>query len=154
MKKINIAALQERSGSNYPDPFDKPCLGASWRRLARDSGLTAFGVNLSRLPPGAWSSQRHWHTHEDEFVMVVEGELVLVSDDGEEILHAGDCAAFKAGDPNGHHLINRSDRDALVLEIGNNDPVNDACDYPDIDMVTGPAGYHHRDGTPYPPKTA
>jgi uncharacterized cupin superfamily protein len=104
------------------------------------------------LPPGGWSSQRHWHSHEDEFVFVVEGELTLVTDAGEEILRPGDGAAFKAGDTDGHHLINRSSADALVLEVGNSDPAHDRCVYPDIDMTAEPGveAYTHRDGTPYP----
>ena len=152
MKKLNLAAIPVESGCNYPAPFDKPCLGATWRRLGVAGGLTAFGINLSRLPPGVWSSQRHWHTHEDEFVMVMEGELTLVTDTGEELLGPGDFAAFKAGDPDGHHLINRSLRDAVVLEIGSRDPERDACDYPDMDMVAKPGvePYLHRDGEPYP----
>jgi len=152
MAKIDIQAIPLESGCNYPTPFDAPCLGATWRRLGRASGLTAFGVNLSTIPPGVWSSQRHWHSHEDEFVMVLEGELILVTDAGEARLGPGDCAAFKAGDPDGHHLINRSDRDAVVLEVGNSDPARDRCDYPDIDMVAEPQveGYLHRDGSPYP----
>ncbi|HEV7157268.1 MAG TPA: cupin domain-containing protein [Caulobacteraceae bacterium] len=148
-KKLDLSAIPVESGCNYPPPFDQPCLGGSWRKLGRAGGLTQFGVNLSRLPPGAWSSQRHWHTHEDEFVMVVEGELTLITNAGEEILRAGDCAAFKAGDRDGHHLVNRSQRDALVIEVGTSDPVNDCCDYPDIDMLAGPDGYTHRDGTRY-----
>jgi uncharacterized cupin superfamily protein len=150
--KLDLAAITQESGCNYPPPFDAPCLGPTWRRLARSAGLTAFGVNLSRLPPGTWSSQRHWHSHEDEFVMVVEGELILITDAGEQRLGPGDCAAFKAGDPDGHHLVNRSGKDALVLEIGNSVPALDRCDYPDIDMVAEPGdkGYRHRDGTPYP----
>lgn len=152
MKKLDLADIPVESGCNYPPPFDKPCLGSTWRRLGNAGGLTTFGVNLSRVPPGVWSSQRHWHTHEDEFVMVIEGELTLVTDDGEEILREGDCAAFRAGDPNGHHLINRSRRDAVVLEVGSRDPDRDACDYPDLDMVTTPRveAYLHRDGAPYP----
>ena len=152
MKKIDIAALEVRGGSNYPSPFDEPCKGQTYQRLARDLGITEFGVNLSRLPPGVWSSQRHWHTHEDEFVWVVEGELILVTDAGEEILRAGDCAAFKAGDHDGHHLVNRSGADALVLEIGNADAARDVCTYSDIDMIVGPGDepYRRRDGTPYP----
>ena len=152
MKKLDLAAIPIESGCNYPHPFDNPCLGATWRRLGVAGGLSTFGVNLSRLPPGVWSSQRHWHTHEDEFVMVIEGELTLVTDDGEEILRPGDCAAFRAGDPNGHHLINRSSDDALVLEIGGRDPERDVCDYPDIDMVAKPGvePYLHRDGAAYP----
>jgi uncharacterized cupin superfamily protein len=152
MKKLDLAAIPIESGCNYPPPFDAPCLGASWRRLGNAGGLTTFGVNLSRLPPGAWSSQRHWHTHEDEFVMVLEGELMLVTDAGEERLGPGDCAAFKAGDPDGHHLINRGGRDAVVLEVGGRDPEHDACDYPDLDMIAKPGvePYLHRDGRAYP----
>jgi uncharacterized cupin superfamily protein len=151
-KKLEFAAIAEESGCNYPPPFDAPCLGSSWRRLGRSAGLTAFGVNISRIPPSVWSSQRHWHSHEDEFVMVLEGELTLVTDAGEELLKAGDCAAFKAGDPDGHHLVNRSGADALVLEVGNSDPAHDRCDYSDIDMVAEPGikAYLHRDGSAYP----
>ena len=154
MKKLDLAAISVESGSNYPPPFDAPCEGSSWRRLGRAAGLTAFGVNLARIPPGVWSSQRHWHSHEDEFVMVVEGELTLVTDSGEETLRPGDCAAFKAGDNDGHHLINRSNVDAVVLEVGNSDPAHDRCVYSDIDMIAEPGveAYSHRDGTPYPIK--
>lgn len=152
MKKIDIEAVPQEGGSNYPPPFDEPCNRGTFRRLGRSAGLTAFGVNLSRIPPGGWSSQRHWHSVEDEFVWVVEGELVLATNTGEEILRPGDCAAFKAGDADGHHLINRTDRDAIVLEIGNSDFEHDRCVYPDIDMVAEPGErfYRHRDGTPYP----
>jgi uncharacterized cupin superfamily protein len=152
MPKIDIDALELRSGSNYPDPFNEICLGATWRKLGDAAGLTDFGVNLVRLPPGKWSSQRHWHTHEDELVYVLEGEVVLAEDDGERVLKAGDCAAWKAGAPNGHCLQNHGDRDAIYLEIGSRKPEIDACDYPDIDMVARPAEafYRHRDGTPYP----
>ena len=154
MKKLDLAAISVESGSNYPPPFDAPCEGSSWRRLGRAAGLTAFGVNLARIPPGVWSSQRNWHSHEDEFVMVVEGELTLVTDSGEETLRPGDCAAFKAGDNDGHHLINRSNVDAVVLEVGNSDPAHDRCVYSDIDMIAEPGveAYSHRDGTPYPIK--
>jgi len=150
MPKIDIEAQEVRSGSNYPEPFRDICLGATWRKLGDAVGLTDFGVNLSRLPPGKWSSQRHWHTHEDEFVIVLEGEVVLVENDGETILRAGDCAGWKAGVQNGHCLQNRSGADAVYLEIGSRKPDEDECDYPDIDMITGPGGYLHRDGTPYP----
>jgi uncharacterized cupin superfamily protein len=117
--------------------------------LARAAGLTQFGVNLTVIEPGAWSSQRHWHTHEDEFVWVLSGELTLVTDAGEEILRAGDCAAFKCGERDGHHLINKSGQPAQVLEIGTAHP-QDTCTYPDIDMIADERGYTHRDGTPYP----
>jgi uncharacterized cupin superfamily protein len=152
MKKIDLSTVPAQTGSNYPRPFDAPCSGQSCQRLARYAGLTLFGVNLTVIEHGAWSSQRHWHSHEDEFVWVLDGELMLVTDAGEEILRAGDCAAFRRGDPDGHHLVNRSGRPARVLEIGNSDP-QDRCTYPDIDMIAkGVAGYTHRDGTPYPVK--
>ncbi len=153
MKKLDLSAIPVEDGSNYPPPFDQPCTGQTFQRLGRSQGLTRFGVNLSTIPPGGWSSQRHWHSHEDEFIWVVDGELTLVSDDGEQTLRTGDCAAFKANHSDGHHLVNKSDRAARVLEIGNSDPL-DLCAYSDIDMVAGPGdqGYRHRDGSPYPPK--
>ena len=151
MKKIDLSAVPTETGSDYPEPFDAPCAAASGQRLARHAGLTQFGVNLTVIQPGAWSSQRHWHSHEDEFVRVLEGELTLVTDSGEEVLRAGDCAAFRRGDPDGHHLVNRSGLTAKVLEIGTADP-DDRCTYSDIDMVleAGGGGYRHKDGTPYP----
>lgn len=150
MPRIDIETLETRSGCSYPHPFKEACLGATWRKLGDAAGLTDFGVNLVRLPPGKWASQRHWHTEEDEFVWVLEGEVVLVEDGGETVLRAGDCAAWKAGVPDGHHLQNRSGADAVYLEVGSRRPDTDACDYPDIDMVAGPDGYRHRDGRPYP----
>ena len=107
MKKIDLSAVRAQTGSTYPRPFDVPCGAQSCQRLARHAGLTLFGVNLTVIEPGAWSSQRHWHTHEDEFVWVLDGELTLVTDSGEELLRAGDCAAFRRGDPDGHHLVNK-----------------------------------------------
>lgn len=150
MPKIDIDALEIRSGCNYPPPFAEVCLGATWRKLGDAAGLTDFGINLVRLPPGKWSSQRHWHTEEDEFVFVLEGEVMLVEDAGGQVLKAGDCAGWKAGAPNGHCLQNHGDRDAIYLEIGTRAPDTDVCDYPDIDMTVGPDSvYRHRDGTAY-----
>jgi uncharacterized cupin superfamily protein len=150
MKKIELSAVPIQAGSNYPAPFDGPCRDQTSQRLAHHAGLSLFGVNVTFIGAGAWSSQRHWHSHEDEFVWVLEGELTLVTDAGEEVLRAGECAAFRRGDPDGHHLVNKSGRAARVLEIGNSDP-QDCCMYPDIDMVAGPgvARYSHRDGKPY-----
>jgi uncharacterized cupin superfamily protein len=153
MKKIDVASRPERRGSRYPAPFDAPCLARSRKALGDAAGLTQFGVNLLTLEPGVWSSQRHWHSAEDEFVYVLEGEVVLVTDSGEEILRPGDCAGFAAGDPDGHHLVNRSDRPVRLLEVGTrSSPGQDGVDYPDIDMVipVGSDAYHHRDGTRYP----
>ena len=151
MKKIDLNAVLSATGSSYPAPFNSQCANQASQRLARYAGLTQFGVNLTIIHPGTWSSQRHWHSHEDEFVWVVEGELTLVTNTGEEILRAGDCAAFPAGDSDGHQLINRTGKPAKLLEIGTSSPL-DLCTYSDIDMLTVPAGpgYTHRDGTPYP----
>lgn len=152
MPKIDIAAALTRTGSGYPAPYDEPCRARRRQKLGDAAGLTQFGVNLLTLPPGVWSSQRHWHSREDEFVWVVEGEVILIDDDGEHLLRAGDCAGFRSGDPNGHHLVNRSDRDAKVLEVGTRLPDgSEFVDYPDVDMVLleGSDRTHHRDGTPY-----
>ena len=154
MKKIDLAEVQISLGSGYPPPYDEPCRQRTRSRLGDAAGLTQFGVNLLRLPPGAWSSQRHWHTAEDEFVYVLEGEVVLISDTGEEVLRAGDCAGFKAGEPNGHHVLNRTDAVAVLLEVGSRNPESDGVDYPDIDLTirAGTRSFLHKDGTPYPPK--
>jgi uncharacterized cupin superfamily protein len=154
MPKIEIDAAPLATGSGYPEPFDEPCRARSRRRLGKAAGLTQFGVNLLQLPPGGWSSQRHWHTAEDEFVWVLSGEVVLVSDEGERVLQAGDCAGFPCGAPDGHHLQNRSETTATVLEIGSRRPEQDACAYPDIDLLApaGSEGYTHVDGSPYSPK--
>jgi len=151
MPKILIEQAPVVAGSRYPSPYDQPCAGRFRRCLGDAAGLTQFGVNLTRLPPGAWSSQRHWHSVEDEFVFIVEGEVVLVTDLGEETLRAGDCAGFKAGVADGHHLQNRSSRDALVLELGTRRPEADEAFYPDIDLhaLKGRAGYAHKNGDLY-----
>src|SRR5437016_12544030 len=113
-KRIDVTALTPVIGTLYPSPFDTPCRARERTKLGDAAELTQFGVNLLRLPPGAWSSQRHWHTGGDEFIYVLSGEVVLLSDAGEEVLHAGDCAGFKANDPNGHCLQNRSGRPTQV----------------------------------------
>ena len=151
-KRIDPASLERSVGTTYPPPFDTPCRPRERVRLGNAAGLTQFGVNRLRLPPGAWSSQRHWHTHEDEFVYVLAGEVVLVTDAGEEVLRAGDAAGFKAGEANGHCLQNRTSADAILLEVGTR-VAGDGAFYPDIDMVAPPGGkpapYTKRDGTPY-----
>jgi uncharacterized cupin superfamily protein len=152
-KRIDVAGLTAVVSTLYPPPFDAPCRARERKKLGDAAGLSQFGVNLMCLPPGAWSSQRHWHTGEDEFVYVVSGEVVLVTDGGEEVLRAGDAAGFPAGEGNGHCLQNRSDSDAQVLEIGTR-VSGDTAYYSDIDMMAPaggqPALYTHRDGTPYP----
>lgn len=151
-KRIDAERVRKHIGSGYPPPYGEPCAQRERRRLAEAAGLSKIGVTLLRLPPGTWSTQRHWHINSDEFVYVVSGEVTLVTDDGDEVLRAGDSAGFKAGDPNGHHLQNRSNSDALVLEIGNH-LTSDTANYPDIDLIAstveGESRITHRDGTPY-----
>ncbi|HEY1720751.1 MAG TPA: cupin domain-containing protein [Magnetospirillaceae bacterium] len=151
-KRIDPSVIAANIGTIYPTPYDQPCRARERKKLGDQAGLTQFGVNLLRLPPGAWSSQRHWHTHTDEFVYILSGEAVLVTDEGEEVLRAGDAAGFKAGDGNGHCLQNRSTGDVVALEIGSR-IAEDGAHYPDIDMAMPPFGkpamYTHRDGTPY-----
>jgi uncharacterized cupin superfamily protein len=152
MPKLDLNAIPEHRGSTYPAPFDTETVGRIRQRLGDAGGLTQFGVNLLQLLPRAWSSQRHWHTEGDEFVYVVSGEVTLITDDGEEVLHAGDCVAFPLNVPNGHHLVNKSSAVAVCLEIGTR-IASDCGVYSDIDMVFDPklGGYVHRDGTPYSP---
>ncbi len=151
-KRVDVAKIAPVIGTLYPPPHDVPCRARERTNLGDAAGLTQFGVNLLRLPPGAWSSQRHWHSQEDEFVYIVQGEAVLVTDDGEEILRAGDGAGFKAGEANGHHLQNRSDAEVIALEIGTRSTA-DGGTYSDIDMLAPPGGkpaiYTRKDGTPY-----
>ncbi len=148
-RKIDLAAAPVLAGTLYPPPFDEPCRARRRIRLGDAAGLTQFGVNLCTLPPGAWSSQRHWHTREDELIYVVAGEVTLVTDAGEEILHAGDAAGFKAGDENGHSFQNRSNADVVLMEIGTRIS-DDVAWYSDIDMKTTPGGdYAHKDNRPY-----
>ena len=148
MPKIDLSSAKVSKGAGYPAPFAAACRARERTRLGDAGGIGHFGVNLLRLPPGAWSSQRHWHTEEDELVWVVEGEVMLVEEGAETRLGPGDCAAFPANVDNGHHLVNRSDRDALVLEVGSRRQ-SDVCHYPDIDLEARPGGYVHKDGTPY-----
>src|SRR5215468_3204289 len=149
---LDPATLAPRTGSDYPAPFGALVASRERRRLGDALGLKNFGVNLMRLPPGCASSQRHWHSRQDEFVFVVAGEVVLVTDGGEQLLTAGMAAGFPAGKPDGHHLINRGAADALVLEVGDRTP-GDEADYSDIDMlvrlIDGEERYVRKDGTPY-----
>ena len=151
-KRIDPKDIPAHTGTMYPPPYDAPCRAREKRRLGDAAGLTQFSVNLLRLKPGVWSSQRHWHLTQDEFIYVLEGEVVLVTDAGEEVLKAGDCAGFKCSEPDGHHLQNRGTRDALVLEVGTRNQ-GDSATYPGIDLLYPPGGkpalYTHTDGTPY-----
>jgi uncharacterized cupin superfamily protein len=153
MPKIDIDKLKIDTYTGYPEPFRQAVLGRSRQRLGNAVGLEQFGVNLSRLKPGAASSQRHWHQNEDELVYMLEGELVLCEDGGETVLKPGDAAGWKAGVQNGHCLINRTDRDAIYLEIGSR-AARETATYPDIDMRAERDDkgmrYVRKDGTPYP----
>jgi uncharacterized cupin superfamily protein len=134
MPKIDPDALPVSSQSGYLAPFKAAVAGRSWRAIGAAGGLSQFGANLVTLPPGAWSSQRHWHSAEDELVVMLTGTLVLVEDGGETTLGPGDIATFKAGVANGHHLQNRSAAAATFLAIGTDWPSEDECHYPDIDQ--------------------
>lgn len=157
MRKLNLPALDPasvpgRRGSGYPEPFRSRMGDRVKRRLGDACGLTRFGVNLVTLGPGGQSALRHWHTREDEFVYVLEGEVVLVTGAGEQVLRAGDCAGYPAGRSDGHHFVNRSGAPARYLEVGNRDPADRAF-YPDDDLqMAGDrenARYVHKDGSAY-----
>jgi uncharacterized cupin superfamily protein len=153
MPKVHVSAVPEQIGTRYPAPYDAPCKTRGVRRLGDATGVTQFGVNLVRLPPGTWSSQRHWHSHEDEFVQVVSGEVVLVTDAGDETLQAGDCAGFKAGDRDGHCFQNRSASEVVLFVVGSRND-EDSGEYSDIDMkfggnrYAGKGSYRRKDGSP------
>jgi uncharacterized cupin superfamily protein len=134
MPKIDVSKCPVRSNTIYPGEFAKATQGREKIALGNAAGLTQFGVNLTRLKPGASSSLRHWHETEDEFVYILEGEATLCEDSGETILRAGDCAGFKAGVPNGHCLVNRSGADVVYLEIGTRAP-SDRYHYSDADLI-------------------
>jgi uncharacterized cupin superfamily protein len=150
---LDPMAVTPRLGSGYPKPFDAPIEGREKRALGDALDLTQFGVNLVTLAPGAWSSQRHWHVREDEFVYVLEGEVVLVTDAGEQVLGPGMAAGFPAGKADGHHLINRSGAPVLYLELGTR-AHDETAHYSDVDLqarkVGGRLVYTHKNGEPYP----
>jgi uncharacterized cupin superfamily protein len=153
MPKIDIAKATVRTKGVYPQPWRSITAGREKAALGDVAGLTQFGVNLTRLKPGAASSLRHWHENEDEFIYVLEGEITLIEDGGETVLRPGDAAGFKAGVSNGHHLINKTQRDALYLEVGTR-AKSERAHYPDVDLVAekGDHGFRfaHRSGEPYP----
>jgi uncharacterized cupin superfamily protein len=152
MPKIDIANLSIDARTNYPAPFDRVVVGRERKRLGSAAGLDQFGVNLTTLKPGAASALRHWHEREDELVYVLEGEVVLIEDEGETILKPGDAAGFKANSRNGHHLVNRTSRDAVYLEIGTRSK-HERAEYPDVDMLMirdeKGARYTHKNNEPY-----
>jgi len=149
---LDPQSVPSRQGSSYPEPFKGPVEGRVKRALGEALGLTHYGVNHVRLEPGAWSAQRHWHSHEDEFVYVLEGEITLVTEQGEQLLGPGMAAGFPAGRADGHCLVNRSDAHALYLEVGDRRP-EDAVHYPDIDLhLSGDSGgrtFKRKNGEPY-----
>ncbi len=149
---INPQDVPERKGSNYPELFQELVSGRSKKRLGNAAGLKNFGVNLVKLEPGSWSSVRHWHSQQDEFIYILAGEVTLATNSGEKILTPGDAAGFPAGEADGHHLINRSDSVVIYLEIGDRTP-GDQVTYPDADLVgkDSPQGwiFTHKDGSLY-----
>ena len=134
MPKIDVTKISEKSGSFYPAALGERCQGRHWKRLGDAVGLTQFGANLVRVEPGAWSSLRHWHEEEDEFLIMVSGELVLVEDDGECVMRPGDCAGFPMKSGNGHHLVNRSSEDGVFLVVGTRG-TKERCHYPGVDLL-------------------
>jgi len=145
--------LPARTSSLYPEPFRSRVLPREKRALGDTFGLESFGVSLTVLHPGAESSMRHWHSHEDELIYVLDGEVVLVRDSGEQVLGPGMVAGFRAGETDAHQLVNRSERPATYLEVGSRDP-RDAASYPDVDLAArrDAAGnwlFFHKDGSSY-----
>ena len=148
MPKIDLESIEQRNSTGYPPPFDREVAGRFFRRLSPATGLTDFGVSHVVLKPGAWSSQRHWHNGEDEFLVMLTGEAVLVEDDGRKILRPGDCAAWQKGNTTGHHLRNESNSDCSFIVVGGG--TNTGGGYSDIDMLfTADNRYTRKDGTPY-----
>lgn len=149
---INSELFPAINGSNYPEEFKPLVAGRSKKKLGNFAKLKNFGVNLVTLNPGSWSSIRHWHSQQDEFIYILEGEVTLVTDAGEQRLKPGDCAAFPSGEPNGHHLINHSDSLVVYLEIGDR-TAGDTVTYPNVDLVAkehqGKWLFTHQDGTVY-----
>jgi len=152
---FRINDVEKTTGTSYPAPFDQVAEGRIKRAVGDHAGLSDYGVNIVTLPPGAASAQRHWHEQEEEFTYMMAGELVLITDDGEELITAGMMMGFPAGYPNAHHLVNRSSSNAMYMEIGTRRP-QDIPHYPDVDLMlsweNGADVFTHKDGTPYPEK--
>lgn len=149
MPRIALDTIEQTNRTGYPAPYAAAMTGRWYRRLAPASGLTDFGVSHVTLKPGGISSQRHWHEREDELVVMLSGEAVLIEEEGETLMRAGDCAAFPKGVPNGHHLVNRSGADCVFVAIGK--PSDSDCHYPDIDLHLqgGSQAYTRKDGSSY-----
>lgn len=149
MPKLDLASIPQTNATGYPAPFDQPVQGRKYRRLAPHAGLSKLRASHVVLEPGAWSSQRHWHREIDELLIMISGEAVLVEEEGESTVRAGDIVAWAAGDKNGHHLQNRSDAPCVFLVATAGDYDVDGGEYSDIDMVFEPDGYFRKDGTKY-----
>jgi uncharacterized cupin superfamily protein len=148
--KLDLKAIPQSNATGYPPPYDADVAGGWFRRLAPAAGLTKLGASHVVLKPGAYSSQRHWHRGQDELVVMLEGEAVLIEDEGETVVRPGDVLAWAAGVPNGHRLHNRSEADCVFIAISGGERDADSGEYPDIDMVFDAEGYARRDGTRYP----
>ena len=149
MPRLDLAAIPQINATGYPSPWREEMAKRHYRRLGPVSGLSDFGVSHVTLEPGGVSSQRHWHEGEDEFVVMLAGEAMLVEDEGETLLRAGDCASFPKGVANGHRLVNRGDSDCVFIAIGKLAETD--CHYPDIDMHLDSASgtFTRKDGTPF-----
>jgi uncharacterized cupin superfamily protein len=147
-KSLDPMTVEANLTTIYPEKFKAMCIGREKRKIGDVLGLNKFGVNLVTLKPGAASSQRHWHSHSDEFVYILEGEATMISDAREEILSPGMAAGFPANNGDGHHLVNKTGSDVIYLEVGDRPPKDDA-DYPDVDMLLRDGKLVHKDGTPY-----
>lgn len=150
MPKLDLDSIPQKNDTGYPPPYDEPVAGRWYRRLAPAAGLKTMGASHVVLKPGAWSSQRHWHAVEDELLIMLAGEAVLVEDNSETVLRAGDVCAWPAGAHIGHHLQNRSSADCVFVAVSSGDAATDRGEYPDIDMVFDSRGYARKDGTRYP----
>lgn len=150
MPKIDLTAIPSVSRTGYPAPYAAPVAGRFYQRLTQPAGLADFGVNIVTLQPSAWSSQRHWHEEEDEFLIMLDGEATLIDDGGRTPMKSGDCAVFPKGDGNGHHLVNEGTVPARFLVVGGKG-FSGACHYPDADLYFGGNGgkYQRKDGRPW-----
>jgi len=149
MPKLDLETIEQTNRTSYPPPLNAAVAGRRYRKIGEALGLEDFGASEATLDPGAWSSQRHWHEGEDELVVMIDGEAVLVEEDGETALRAGDIAVFPKGVANGHHLVNRSDRPCRFLAVGK--VAQSDCHYPDVDLHLDGASqrFTRKDGTPY-----
>lgn len=150
MPKLDLDAIPQTNATGYPAPYDEDVAGRNYRRLAPPAGLTKLGASHVVLDPGAYSSQRHWHEVQDEMVVILQGDAILIEDDGEVPVGPGDILAWPAGEKNGHRLHNRSDKRCVFIAVSGGDRELDRGEYPDIDMVFTPEGYFRKDGVPYP----